>query len=206
MTGSSAASYESAFRRSWWLYLLLGCLRGRLSPLASHEPISTQTHGDDRKTSAREWTRDAVDTAVFPISQTSALIDPVIGRKTGLIENISNGCTERSRHNQREERFQGYLRRSLSVSRPYQSFPTLPKFPDPTESLDSTRPICRATRTRVAPVSRFPFLAWNSSNSPLKNLEIGAFPVFLSWGLGRSGCCEQTSTYAASSLGMRIRL
>ena len=44
------------------------------------------------------------------------------------------------------------------------------------------------------------------TNSPLKNLEIGAFPVFLSWGLGRSGCCEQTSTYAASSLGMRIRL
>ena len=69
MTGSSAASYESAFRRSWWLYLLLGCLRGRLSPFASHEPISTQTHGDDRKTSAREWTRDAVDTAVFPISK-----------------------------------------------------------------------------------------------------------------------------------------
>ena len=43
-------------------------------------------------------------------------------------------------------------------------------------------------------------------NSLLKNLEIGASPVFLPWGLGRSGCCEQTLTYAASSLGMRIRL
>ena len=48
-----------------------------------------------------------------------------------------------------------------------------------------------------------PFCA---SNSLLKNLEIGASPVFLPWGLGRSGCCEQTLTYAASSLGMRIRL
>jgi hypothetical protein len=37
-----------------------------------------------------------------------------------LVENISNGGTERSRHNQREEQFQGHLRRSLS-------FPTLPK-------------------------------------------------------------------------------
>jgi hypothetical protein len=45
-----------------------------------------------------------------------------------------------------------------------------------------------------------------SSSSLLKNQEIGAFPVFLPWGLGRSGCCEQTRTYAASSLGMRIRL
>ena len=44
------------------------------------------------------------------------------------------------------------------------------------------------------------------SSSLLKNLEIGASPVFLPWGLGRSGCCEQTLTYAASSLGMRIRL
>jgi hypothetical protein len=44
------------------------------------------------------------------------------------------------------------------------------------------------------------------SSSLLKNLEIGALPVFLPWGLGRSGCCEQTLTYAASSLGMRIRL
>ena len=43
-------------------------------------------------------------------------------------------------------------------------------------------------------------------SSLLKNLEIGASPVFLPWGLGRSGCCEQTLTYAASSLGMRIRL
>ena len=51
--------------------------------------------------------------------------------------------------------------------------------------------------------------AWaslKSFNSLLKNLEIGASPVFLPWGLGRSGCCEQTLTYAASSLGMRIRL
>ena len=45
-----------------------------------------------------------------------------------------------------------------------------------------------------------------SFSSLLKNLEIGASPVFLPWGLGRSGCCEQTLTYAASSLGMRIRL
>ena len=45
-----------------------------------------------------------------------------------------------------------------------------------------------------------------SPSSLLKNLEIGASPVFLPWGLGRSGCCEQTLTYAASSLGMRIRL
>jgi hypothetical protein len=88
--------------------------------MASHEPISTQTHGDDGKTSARKWTRDAMNAAVFPISQTSALIGPIIGRKTGLVENISNGCTERSRNNQREEQFQGHLRRSLS-------FPTLPK-------------------------------------------------------------------------------
>ena len=28
----------------------------------------------------------------------------------------------------------------------------------------------------------------------------------LPWGLGQSGCCELTLTYAASSLGMRIRL
>jgi hypothetical protein len=88
--------------------------------MASHEPISTQTHGDDRKPSAGKWTRDAMNAAVFPISQTSALIGPIIGRKTGLVENISNGCTERGRHNQREEQFQGHLRRSLS-------FPTLPK-------------------------------------------------------------------------------
>ena len=46
----------------------------------------------------------------------------------------------------------------------------------------------------------------DQSSSLLKNLEIGASPVFLPWGLGRSGCCEQTLTYAASSLGMRIRL
>ena len=46
----------------------------------------------------------------------------------------------------------------------------------------------------------------NRLSSLLKNLEIGASPVFLPWGLGRSGCCEQTLTYAASSLGMRIRL
>src|SRR5712671_5906752 len=39
----------------------------------------------------------------------------------------------------------------------------------------------------------------------LKNLEIGALAVFLPWGLGQSGCCEQTLTYAVSSLGMRIR-
>ena len=49
-------------------------------------------------------------------------------------------------------------------------------------------------------------ISQNSSSSLLKNLEIGASPVFLPWGLGRSGCCEQTLTYAASSLGMRIRL
>ena len=40
----------------------------------------------------------------------------------------------------------------------------------------------------------------------LKNLEIGALAVFLPRVLGRSGCCEQTLTYAVSSLGMRIRL
>ena len=43
-------------------------------------------------------------------------------------------------------------------------------------------------------------------SSLLKNLEIGALPVFLPWALGRSGCCERTVTYAVSSLGMRIRL
>jgi hypothetical protein len=45
-----------------------------------------------------------------------------------------------------------------------------------------------------------------STSSLLKNLEIGALAVFLPWGLGQSGCCEPTLTYAASSLGMRIRL
>ena len=44
------------------------------------------------------------------------------------------------------------------------------------------------------------------SSSLLKNLEIGALAVFLPRVLGRSGCCEQTLTYAVSSLGMRIRL
>ena len=39
-----------------------------------------------------------------------------------------------------------------------------------------------------------------------KNLEIGALAVFLPRVLGRSGCCEQTLTYAVSSLGMRVRL
>jgi len=43
-------------------------------------------------------------------------------------------------------------------------------------------------------------------SSLLKNLEIGALAVFLPRVLGRSGCCEQTPTYAVSSLGMRIRL
>jgi hypothetical protein len=43
-------------------------------------------------------------------------------------------------------------------------------------------------------------------NSLLKNLEIGALAAFLPRVLGRSGCCEQTLTYAVSSLGMRIRL
>jgi hypothetical protein len=47
---------------------------------------------------------------------------------------------------------------------------------------------------------------WSTSSSLLKNLEIGALAVFLPLGLGQSGCCEQTLTYAASSLGMRIRL
>ena len=41
------------------------------------------------------------------------------------------------------------------------------------------------------------------ASSLLKNLEIGALAVFLPRVLGRSGCCEQTLTYAASSLGMR---
>ena len=45
-----------------------------------------------------------------------------------------------------------------------------------------------------------------SISSLLKNLEIGSLFVFLPWDLGRSGCCERTLTYAASSLGMRIRL
>ena len=44
------------------------------------------------------------------------------------------------------------------------------------------------------------------SNSLRKNLEIGALAVFLPRVLGRSGCCEQTLTYAVSSLGMRVRL
>ena len=44
------------------------------------------------------------------------------------------------------------------------------------------------------------------ASSLLKNLEIGALAVFLPWGLPQSGCCEPTLTYAASSLGMRIRL
>ena len=44
------------------------------------------------------------------------------------------------------------------------------------------------------------------SSSVLKNVEIGALAIFLPWGLGQSGCCEQTLTYAVSSLGMRIRL
>ena len=43
-------------------------------------------------------------------------------------------------------------------------------------------------------------------SSLLKNLEIGSLLVFMPWDLGRSGCCERTLTYAASSLGMRIRL
>jgi hypothetical protein len=43
---------------------------------------------------------------------------------------------------------------------------------------------------------------WSTSNSLLKNLEIGSLLVFLPWDL----CCERTLTYAASSLGMRIRL
>ena len=46
----------------------------------------------------------------------------------------------------------------------------------------------------------------NRTNSLLKNLEIGALAVFLPRVLERSGCCEQTLTYAVSSLGMRIRL
>ena len=48
--------------------------------------------------------------------------------------------------------------------------------------------------------------AGERASSLLKNLEIGALAVFLPWVLGRSGCCEQTLTYAVSSLGMRIRL
>ena len=43
-------------------------------------------------------------------------------------------------------------------------------------------------------------------SSVLKNVEIGASAIFLPWGLGQSGRCEQTLTYAVSSLGMRIRL
>ena len=46
----------------------------------------------------------------------------------------------------------------------------------------------------------------NITSSLLKNLEIGSLLVFLPWDLGQSGCCERTLTYAASSLGMRIRL
>src|ERR1700674_3394489 len=38
------------------------------------------------------------------------------------------------------------------------------------------------------------FEAPGSASSLLKNQEIGAFPVFLPWGLGWSGCCEQTRT------------
>ena len=51
-----------------------------------------------------------------------------------------------------------------------------------------------------------PDVAVCCSSSLLKNLEIGSLLVFLPWDLGRSGCCERTLTYAASSLGMRIRL
>ena len=51
----------------------------------------------------------------------------------------------------------------------------------------------------------------NASSAPrlsslLKNLEIGALPVFFALGFGAVGCCEETLTYAASSLGMRIKL
>ena len=52
------------------------------------------------------------------------------------------------------------------------------------------------------PIGRREF--FGSSSSLLKNLEIGALAVFLPRVLGRSGCCEQTLTYAVSSLGMRI--
>jgi hypothetical protein len=38
-----------------------------------------------------------------------------------------------------------------------------------------------------------------TTSSLLKNLEIGALAVFLPWGLGQSGCCEQTLTYAVST-------
>jgi hypothetical protein len=54
------------------------------------------------------------------------------------------------------------------------------------------------------PIGRREF--FGSSSSLLKNLEIGALAVFLPRVLGRSGCCEQTLTYAVSSLGMRVRL
>ena len=63
---------------------------------------------------------------------------------------------------------------------------------------------CVVSRVPDAPITVL--LELIVTNSLLKNLEIGASPVFLPWGLGRSGCCEQTLTYAASSLGMRIRL
>jgi hypothetical protein len=47
---------------------------------------------------------------------------------------------------------------------------------------------------------------WSTSNSLLKNLEIGSVACLFALGFGWSGCCERTLTYAASSLGMRIRL
>ena len=39
----------------------------------------------------------------------------------------------------------------------------------------------------------------HGSSSVLKNLEIGALAVFLPWGLGQSGCCEQTLTSTPNS-------
>ena len=64
---------------------------------------------------------------------------------------------------------------------------------------ESSRASIQSNRTdiTVAPVL---------TSSLRKNLEIGALAVFLPRVLGRSGCCEQTLTYAVSSLGMRVRL
>ena len=69
-------------------------------------------------------------------------------------------------------------------------------------SVRSLCPVLRALIRKSARADRSP----QGASSLLKNREIGSVLVFLPWDLGRSGCCERTLTYAASSLGMRIRL
>jgi hypothetical protein len=67
--------------------------RARFAPTTAHHPISTEADAEGWKPRACYWAWSTMDAAVLPIGGLATLVDPIIGRESGVVEDKAGACS-----------------------------------------------------------------------------------------------------------------